>query len=470
MDVASTRTRMSLSPGFGGEGQDSKTAPGPGAVFTTACIFSFNGVSLNWSGAQTGGCKTFYASMDFSSATVMGQQSDLRREPLLSALRSELEGLDKEELLWRIRTLQSPSAPHAKVDGKNVIVLCSNNYLGLANHPKLKQAAISATRKYGAGSGSVRVIAGTMDLHLKLERVLADYRRTESAITFQSGYATNLGAISALVDERDLIVSDELNHGSIIDGCRLTKAERRVYKHGDVGDLERQLQNTDRFRRVMIITDGVFSMDGDIARLKEIVELAQENQALTYVDDAHGDGVLGENGRGIVNHFHLDGRVDVDMGTFSKAFGCVGGYVVGSKDLCTYLQNKVRSFLLSGSQPPAVPGACIAALQLVQKTPSLVNRLWENTRYFKKCLKDLGFDTGNSETPITPVIVRESGKARRLADRLFQLGIFVLPIVYPMVARDRARIRTIVTSAHTRKDLDQALAAFEKAGNELSLL
>jgi glycine C-acetyltransferase len=408
--------------------------------------------------------------MDFSSATVMGQQSGLRREPLLTALRAELEGLDKEELLWRIRTLQSPSAPHAKVDGRNVIVLCSNNYLGLANHPKLKQAAIAATRKYGAGSGSVRVIAGTMDLHLRLERVLADYRRAESAITFQSGYATNLGAISALVDERDLIVSDELNHGSIIDGCRLTKAERRVYKHGDLGDLERQLQNTDGFRRVLVITDGVFSMDGDIARLKEIVELAQENQALTYVDDAHGDGVLGENGRGIVNHFHLEGRVDVDMGTFSKAFGCVGGYVVGSKDLCTYLQNKVRSYLLSGSQPPAVPGACIAALQLVQRTPSLVKRLWENTRYFKKGLKDLGFDTGSSETPITPVIVGESGKARRLADRLFQLGIFVLPIVYPMVARDRARIRTIVTSAHTRKDLDRALTAFEKAGIELALL
>ncbi len=400
----------------------------------------------------------------------MGLESGLRKEPLLAALRAELQGLDREALLWRIRTLQSPSAPHAKVDGKNVIVLCSNNYLGLANHPSLKQAAIAATRKYGAGSGSVRVIAGTMDLHLRLERVMADYRRTESAITFQSGYATNLGAISALVDERDLIVSDELNHGSIIDGCRLTKAERRVYKHRDVGDLERQLQNTDRFRRVLVITDGVFSMDGDIAKLKEIVELAQENQALTYVDDAHGDGVLGENGRGIVNHFQLEGKVDVDMGTFSKAFGCVGGFVVGSKDLCTYLQNKVRSYLLSGSQPPAVPGACIAALQLVQKKPSLVKRLWENTRYFKKGLKDLGFDTGNSETPITPVIVGESGKARELADRLFQLGIFVLPIVYPMVARDKARIRTIVTSAHTRKDLDKALGAFEKAGNELALL
>src|SRR6266566_154738 len=353
----------------------------------------------------------------------MSQQSDLRREPLLDSLRKELDGLDRDDLLWRIRTLQSPSAPHAKVDGKNVLVLCSNNYLGLANHPKLKQAAIAATRKYGAGSGSVRVIAGTMDIHLKLEKILADYRRAESAITFQSGYATNAGTILALVDEKDLI-----------------------------------------------ITDGVFSMDGDIAPLKDIVDMATKYQAITYVDDAHGDGVLGENGRGITNHFHLEGKVDVDMGTFSKAFGCVGGYVVGSKDLCTYLQNKVRSYLLSGSQPPAIPGACIAAIQLVKKNPSLVKKLWDNTRYFKKALKELGFDTGQSETPITPVMVGESGKAHKLADGMFKLGVFVLPIVYPMVGKDKARIRTIVTSAHAKKDLDQAAEAFEKAGKKLSLI
>jgi glycine C-acetyltransferase len=400
----------------------------------------------------------------------MSQQSGFQREPLLDSLRKELEGLDQADLLWRIRTLQSPSAPHARVDGKNVLVLCSNNYLGLANHPKLKQAAIMATRKYGAGSGSVRVIAGTMDLHLKLEKILADYRRAEASITFQSGYATNAGTILSLVDERDLIISDELNHGSIIDGCRMTKAERRVYKHKDMSDLGRQLKDTDRFRRVLIITDGVFSMDGDIAPLKDIVNLAKENQAITYVDDAHGDGVLGENGRGITNHFGIEGKVDVDMGTFSKAFGCVGGYVVGSKYLCTYLQNKVRSYLLSGSQPPAVPGACIAAIQLVQRTPGLVNKLWDNTHYFKKGLKDLGFDTGNSETPITPVMVGESGKAHRLADAMFKLGVFVLPIVYPMVAKDKARIRTIVTSAHTKKDLDEAIEAFEKAGRELALI
>src|SRR5881628_428978 len=400
----------------------------------------------------------------------MSQESGLQRAPLLDALREELRGLDEQDLLWRVRTLQSPSAPHARVDGKSVIVLCSNNYLGLANHPKLKHAALAATRKYGAGSGSVRVIAGTMDLHVKLEKELADYRRSESSITFQSGYATNLGVIMSLVDERDLIISDELNHGSIIDGCRLTKAERRVYKHKDMGDLEKQLQGTERFRRVLVITDGVFSMDGDIAPLKDIVSLAQEHNAMTYVDDAHGDGVLGENGRGITNHFHLEGKVDVDMGTFSKAFGCVGGYVVGSKDLCSYLQNKVRSYLLSGSQPPSVPGACIAAIQLVQRSPGLVKKLWDNTRYFKKGLKDLGFDTGNSETPITPVMVGESGKARKLADSMFKLGVFVLPIVYPMVAKDKARIRTIVTSAHTKKDLDEAIDAFEKAGREMALI
>ena len=399
----------------------------------------------------------------------MSQESGLQREPLLNALRQELDKLDKEELLWRVRTLESPSAPHARVDGKNVLVLCSNNYLGLCNHPKLKQAAITATRRYGAGSGSVRVIAGTMSLHLKLEEVLAKFKRAESSITFQSGFATNAGAIPALVDEGDLIISDELNHGSIIDGCRLTKAERRVYKHRDVGDLEKQLKGTDRYRRVLVITDGVFSMDGDIAPLKDIVKVAHEHQAIVYVDDAHGDGVLGENGRGISSHFHMEGEVDIEMGTFSKAFGCVGGYVVGSKDLCQYLQNKVRSYLLSGSHPPAVVGACIVALQLVQRQPGLVRRLWENTRYFKKGLQELGFDTGNSETPITPVIVGESGKARKLADSLFKLGVFVLPIVYPMVARDRARVRTIVTSAHTRKDLDRALGAFAKAGRELGL-
>jgi glycine C-acetyltransferase len=400
----------------------------------------------------------------------MSQESGFQRTSLIEDLRGEMLGLDQQDLLWRIHILQSASGPHAKVDGRNVLVLCSNNYLGLANHPKLKQAAIAATRKYGAGSGSVRVIAGTMDLHLELEKTLADYRGTESSITFQSGYAANAGTISALVDERDVVISDELNHGSIIDGCRLTKAERRVFKHRDIGDLEKQLQGAKSFRRVLVITDGVFSMDGDIAPLKDIVRLAEDYQAISYVDDAHGDGVLGENGRGITSHFGVEGRVDVDMGTFSKAFGSVGGYVVGPTVLCKYLQNKVRSYLLSGSHPPAVVGACIAAIRLVKKQPGLVKTLWENTRYFKKGLRELGVDIGNSETPITPVMLGDSSMARKMADELFQLGVFVLPIVYPMVGRDKARIRTIVTCAHSRKDLDNALAAFEKVGRKLSIL
>ncbi len=400
----------------------------------------------------------------------MGQQSGFERVPLLTALRTELEGLERDDLLWRVRTLQTPSAPHATVNGKKVLVLSSNNYLGLANHPRLKQAAISATRKYGAGSGSVRVIAGTMSIHLKLEQVLARFKHSESSITFQSGFATNAGTIPALVDEHDLIISDELNHGSIIDGCRLTRAERRVYKHRDVADLEKQLQNTDQYHRVLVITDGVFSMDGDIAPLRDIVKTVQDHGAILYVDDAHGDGVLGKNGRGISSHFNVEGQVEIEMGTFSKAFGCVGGYVVGSRDLCIYLQNKVRSYLLSGSHPPAVVGACIAALQLVERQPSLVKKLWDNTDYFKKGLESLGFDTGNSETPITPVITGDGKKARTLADELFKQNIFVLPIVYPMVAKDKARVRTIVTSAHTMKDLDTALSAFEKAGRAQHLL
>lgn len=400
----------------------------------------------------------------------MSQESGFQRTSLIEDLHGEMLGLDQQDLLWRIHILQSASGPHAKVDGRNVLVLCSNNYLGLANHPKLKQAAITATRKYGAGSGSVRVIAGTMDLHLELEKTLADYRGTESSITFQSGYAANAGTISALVDERDVVISDELNHGSIIDGCRLTKAEKRVFKHRDIRDLEKQLEGAKNFRRVLVITDGVFSMDGDIAPLKDIVRLAEDYRAITYVDDAHGDGVLGKNGRGITNHFGVEGRVDVDMGTFSKAFGSVGGYVVGPTVLCKYLQNKVRSYLLSGSHPPAVVGACIAAIKLVKKRPGLVKTLWENTRYFKKGLQELGVDIGNSETPITPIMLGDSSKARKMADELFQLGVFVLPIVYPMVARDKARIRTIVTSAHSKKDLDSALAAFEKVGRKLSIL
>ena len=397
-------------------------------------------------------------------------EHDFAREPLVETLRHELQDMERDEQLWRVRTLGTPSAPHARVDGKPVLVLCSNNYLGLANNPRLKQAAISAVRRYGAGSGSVRVIAGTMTIHKQLEKILGEYKKSEASIVFQSGYATNLGTIMAMVGDNDLIISDELNHGSIIDGCRLTKADRRVYRHADVQDLEKQLQGTTKYRRVLIVTDGVFSMDGDIAPLPDIVRLANEYGAVVYVDDAHGDGVLGDKGRGISSHFNLHGKVDIEMGTFSKAFGVVGGYVVGSEVLCSYLQNKVRSYLLSGSHPPSVVGACIAALQLVQRQPSLVKKLWDNTRYFKKGLQELGFDTGHSETPITPIMVGDARLARKLADAMFELKVFVLPIFYPIVGKDKARIRTIVTSAHSKRDLDYALDAFGKAGKRLGVI
>ncbi len=384
----------------------------------------------------------------------------------------EVARLKESNLDWKVHILEGPSQPHATVDGKSdVIILCSNNYLGLANHPKLKEAAISATQEYGAGSGSVRTIAGTMRIHVDLEKTLADFKGVEDSIAFQSGFAANSGCIQQLVDEGDLVVSDELNHGSIIDGCRLTAAKRVVFKHKDTEDLERVLkENSSNFRRILVITDGVFSMDGDIAPLDRITKIAKSFGAMVYVDDAHGDGVLGENGRGIVNHFKLEGQVDIEMGTFSKAFGVVGGYVAGSHVLKEFLLNKVRTYLLSGSSPPGTVGACIASLNLVKGDKTFVDRLWDNTRYFKKGLKDLGFDTGQSETPITPLMCGESATAQRLAEEAFSGGLFVLPIVFPMVAKGKARIRTIVTAAHSKQDLDTALSVFEKGGKKLGLI
>ncbi|MDG6997202.1 MAG: glycine C-acetyltransferase [Nitrososphaerota archaeon] len=391
-------------------------------------------------------------------------------EQAIDFMARELSSMKVAGLDWKPHVLEGPSQPRTRVDGKDVIVLCSNNYLGLANHPSLRKAAIDALNQYGSGSGSVRVIAGTMKIHQDLESELASFKGAEDSIVFQSGFVTNSGCIQQLVDENDLIVSDELNHGSIIDGCRLTRSERVVYKHKDVGDLERILRTSDKYRRILVITDGVFSMDGDIAPLDEIVRVAKSYNAMVYVDDAHGDGVLGENGKGIVNHFHLEGKVDFEMGTFSKAFGVVGGYVVGSRTMKEYFYNKVRTFLLSGSHPPAVAASCLAALRLVSSDKSIVERLWANTRYFKKALKDLGFDTGESETPITPIMVGEGSIAQDFAKESFNQGVFVLPIVYPMVAKGKARIRTIVTSAHSKQDLDDALGAFEKVGKKLSII
>jgi glycine C-acetyltransferase len=392
-----------------------------------------------------------------------------------SFLREEYDALVKSELDWKIRVLQGPSTPWCVVDGKKVLMFCSNNYLSLSNHPKLKEAAIKAVQTHGAGSGSVRPIAGTMDLHIELEKRLAKFKHADASLVYQTGFAANAGLIPQLVGKEDLIISDELNHGSIIDGVRLAHGERAVYKHSDMKDLQRVLEEADKhspaYRRILIITDGVFSMDGDIAPLDQIAKLGAEHGAMVYVDDAHGEGVLGEGGRGIVSHFKLTRDLaHVEMGTFSKAFGVVGGHVSGSKDLTNFAYNKSRTWLLSGSHPPAVAAACIAAIDVLEKEPEHVKTLWDHTRYFKKAMKDLGFDIGNSQTPITPIIVGESGVAKKLSARLFEEGVFALPIVYPMVARDKARIRTIMNAALTRKDLDFAIGAFEKIGKDLHII
>jgi len=390
-------------------------------------------------------------------------------------LREEYKELVRNELDWRLRVLQGPSAPWCTVDGKKVLMFCSNNYLGLSNHPKLKEAAIRAVQTHGAGSGSVRPIAGNMDLHVELERRLARFKHADASLVYQTGFAANSGLIPQLAGKGDLMISDELNHGSIIDGVRLSHAERAIYKHADPEDLQRVLEEAEKhslpYRRILIMTDGVFSMDGDIAPLDKIAKVGAEHGAMVFVDDAHGEGVLGEGGRGIVSHFKLSrDKVHVEMGTFSKAFGVVGGHISGSRDLINFAYNRSRTWLLSGSHPPAVAAACIAAIDVLESEPQHVQKLWENTRYFKKVMKDLGFDIGNSQTPITPVIVGESGVAKKLSVRLFEEGVFALPIVYPMVARDKARIRTIMNAALTREDLDFAINAFERIGKELHII
>jgi glycine C-acetyltransferase len=396
------------------------------------------------------------------------------RDPV-GFLRAEYQALVDSDLDWKLHVLDGPSAPWCTIDGKKVLMLCSNNYLGLSNHPRLKEAAAAAIRTHGVGSGSVRPIAGTMDLHVELERRLARFKGAEASLVYQTGFATNAGLISALAGEGDLIVSDELNHGSIIDGVRLSRAERAVYRHADPDDLARVLREAEHhqpaYRRILVITDGVFSMDGDIAPLDRIASIAADHGAMLYVDDAHGEGVLGEGGRGIVSHFHLGrDRVHVEMGTFSKAFGVVGGHISGSQDLVRFALNKSRTWLLSGSHPPAVAAACTAAIDVLEQEPEHVTRLWNHTRRFRGALADLGFDTGASATPIVPVLVGESRTAKRMSERLFELGVFALPIVYPMVAKEKARIRTIMNAALTDDDVGVALAAFEKVGRELGLV
>jgi len=398
----------------------------------------------------------------------------MKRDPS-SFLGEEYRALVQSDLDWKIRTLQGPSTPWCQIDGKKVLMLCSNNYLGLTNHPTLKKAAREAVASHGAGSGSVRAIAGNMDLHIELEERLAHFKRAEASLVYQTGYAVNAGLIPQLVGEGDIVISDELNHGSIIDGVRLSKAERGVYKHADMPDLARVLdeaeKHTPQFRRILIITDGVFSMDGDIAPLDKIAKLAGEHGAMVYVDDAHGEGVLGEGGRGIVSHFKLTRKqVQVEMGTFSKAFGVVGGHVSGSRDLTNFAYNKSRTWLLSGSHPPAVAAACIAAIDVLENEPELVQTLWKRTKHFKRRMGEMGFDIGKSESPITPIMVGEAETAKKLSAGLYKQGVFALPIVFPMVAKGKARIRTIMNAALTEEDLEFAIGAFEKVGKQLEIV
>ena len=386
--------------------------------------------------------------------------------------KEEYDALVQKGFNWKLRTLQGPSQPHCVIEGKEVLMFCSNNYLNLSNHPRLKEAAVEAVRTHGAGSGSVRAIAGNMDLHLELEKAIARFKRTESALYYQTGFAVNSGLIPQLIGKGDAIISDELNHGSIIDGVRLTKADRYVYKHNDMGGLEEVLKEADKAgaKRILVATDGVFSMDGDIAHGDQIVKLAKEHGAMTYVDDAHGEGTIGPEGRGFGAHFGIEGKIDVEMGTFSKAYGVVGGLAAGSVDLVNYAYNKSRTWLLSGSAPPAVAAACKAAIEVLESEPVHVKNLWDNTNYFTKELVSMGFDCGNSQTPITPVMCGESHKAKALSDKLFEMGVFALPIVFPMVARDKARIRTQMNAGLTREDLDFALNAFEKGGKEVGII
>ena len=393
-----------------------------------------------------------------------------RPDPL-SYLGDQLAEWKKGGTYQRLRILQGPSAAESRFDGKDVINLASNNYLGLTTHPKLIEAAVEATRKYGAGSGAVRTISGTMDLHMELEERIARFKNVEACVVFQSGFAANAGTVAAVLTPEDHIISDELNHASIIDGCRLSRAKIHVFPHKDHAAAGRILTELDSTPgRKLVITDGVFSMDGDIGPLPPLVEHAEKHGAIMMIDDAHSSGVLGRNGRGTVDHFGLHGRVDIQVGTLSKAIGVLGGYVCGTKALIEFLYHRARPFLFSTSHPPAVTAACIAAFDILESEPERIEQLWANTRYFKKGLGDAGFNTGISETPITPVIVGDAARAHQFSAELFTEGVLATGIGFPTVARDKARVRTIVTATHTREELDQALDIFKRVGKRMEII
>ncbi|AFI28383.1 glycine C-acetyltransferase [Bacillus subtilis] len=385
-------------------------------------------------------------------------------------LKAELDSM-KENHTWQdIKQLESMQGPSVTVNHQKVIQLSSNNYLGFTSHPRLINAAQEAVQQYGAGTGSVRTIAGTFTMHQELEKKLAAFKKTEAALVFQSGFTTNQGVLSSILSKEDIVISDELNHASIIDGIRLTKADKKVYQHVNMSDLERVLRKSMNYRMRLIVTDGVFSMDGNIAPLPDIVELAEKYDAFVMVDDAHASGVLGENGRGTVNHFGLDGRVHIQVGTLSKAIGVLGGYAAGSKVLIDYLRHKGRPFLFSTSHPPAVTAACMEAIDVLLEEPEHMERLWENTAYFKAMLVKMGLTLTKSETPILPILIGDEGVAKQFSDQLLSHGVFAQSIVFPTVAKGKARIRTIITAEHTKDELDQALDVIEKTAKELQLL
>jgi len=385
-------------------------------------------------------------------------------------LASEIDQLKAHGLHRSLRVIGSANKPVFTVDGKEVINLSSNNYLGLTTHPKLIEASVKATQWYGVGSGAVRTIAGTMTVHEELERRLATFKHTEASLTFQSGFTANVGVLQSILKEEDVIISDQLNHASIIDGIRLSRAPRKIFPHKDMDGLEKVLKESQDARVRLVVTDGVFSMDGDIAPMPDIVNLAERYGAIVMIDDAHASGVLGKNGRGTVNHYGLDGRVQIQIGTLSKAIGAVGGYVAGDEVLRDFLIHMARPFLFSTSQPPGVVASCIAALDVLEQEPEIIDKLWDNTRFFKQKLTDLGFNTGHSETPITPVIVGEAHKAMELSDKLFERGVFAQGIGYPTVAQGQARLRTMISAAHTQEQLQTALDAIAESGRELGII
>ncbi|RKX54021.1 MAG: 8-amino-7-oxononanoate synthase [Thermotoga sp.] len=384
----------------------------------------------------------------------------------------EMEELKEQGLYIYIRTLEGPQGSWLTIGGKKVLNMCSNNYLGFANEPRLKEAAKRAIDKWGVGPGAVRTIAGTLKIHEELEKALAEFKKVEAVLFLQTGFIANQAVIPAIVEAGDAILSDELNHASIIDGVRLSKAERYIWKHRDVKDLEEKLKEATEkgARRKLIITDGVFSMDGDLAPLPEIVELAEKYDAMVMVDDAHGEGVLGEAGRGIVDHFGLHGRVDIEIGTLSKAFGVVGGYVAGKKELIDYLKQKARPFLFSTPLSPADTAASLEAVKILMESGDRVKKLWDNARYFKENMKKLGFDLGVSETPITPVMLYDAKVATEFSKKLLEEGVFAQAIGYPTVPKGKARIRVMISAVHTKEDLDFAIEKFEKVGKELNVI